>query len=600
MKNTPLNAPRFALRKPYRILLCALANAVLLVFCFVEGGQWYLNGSAIADARENQVYLCTLSPRRDPQPESGGSVMENRVVSEEALEYLKSSPFVRELHTVRGHSGRLSSGRWMPTDGYPMDANQVFLFVGRVASKNEVLHTGRGQETGEIRLTLQPLCVCAGYEKHLTIPPTEASGIPILSIPDRTYYDFDSETGEVTVTEVIPAQDYGLEEGGRYLLACTGAGTAVNPLSLYFFAGPDGEELPAVWPEKPGDDALSDREFGEKIIREEGLSAIAASLDNAAALVTVQEIDAVDTLPVRQKELMRIMTGRELTRDDIGKNVCLLHVSDAASQGLRVGMSLPLSLSDRIYSQDLHCRGVPLPGDTELLDYGREEEYEVVGIFTYTEQPVSWDDADFGYAMEFLSSYRYPKGTVFIPTRKDDGASSSPLPTVWDFSFNVHKDLCGAFVKEAEGPLMDMGYELNVLAANYADVEEQLRELEKNGAGSVTVGLLGLAAGLAVSIALPLLFWRRDYAVERRLGAGMREARGVYRSAWLMTACISLPLSAAGLLILSLASDTLFPSVLRSAKAVGIMTLAAAAELLVLLLSVLLLSFLRDRKQFRG
>ncbi len=85
MKNTPLNAPRFALRKPYRILLCALANAVLLVFCFVEGGQWYLNGSAIADARENQVYLCTLSPRRDPQPESGGSVMENRVVSEEAL-----------------------------------------------------------------------------------------------------------------------------------------------------------------------------------------------------------------------------------------------------------------------------------------------------------------------------------------------------------------------------------------------------------------------------------------------------------------------------------------------------------------------------------
>lgn len=67
-----------------------------------------------------------------------------------------------------------------------------------------------------------------------------------------------------------------------------------------------------------------------------------------------------------------------------------------------------------------------------------------------------------------------------------------------------------------------------------------------------------------------------------------------------MTACLSLPLSASGLLVLSLVSDTLFPSVLRSGKAVGIMTLAAAAELLLLLLSVLLLSFFRDRKQFRA
>ena len=608
MKKNNVNAPRFALRRPWRIFLCALANAVLLVFCFVEGGQWLLTGSAIADARNNQVYLGTLTPRRDPLPEDDGESAViydgdgedgGMLVSEEALRVLEDSPLVRECHRVRGHSARLSSGRWMPTDGYPMDANQTFLFVGRVASKNNVLHTSQGRETGEIRVTLQPLCVSAGYEKHLTIPPTEASGIPILSIPDMVRYGIDGETGELVVMERIPAQDPGLEEGERYLFACVGSGTATSPLSLFFFTGPDGESLPAVWPEEPGDEILSDREFGEKVIREKGLSAIAASLNNAASLVTVQEIDAMDTLPVRQKELLRIMTGRELTRDDIGKNVCVMHVSDAASQGLRVGMTVPLSLSGGICGQDYHGRGVPYPGDTEILDYGPEEEFELVGIFTYVDQPVSWNDADFGYAMEFLSRYRYPKGTVFIPTRtgnKDGGR----LPTVWDFSFSVHRNDCDAFVKETAGPLYEMGYDLNILAVNYADIEEQLKELEKNGADNLAVGLLGLAAGLAVAVVLPFLFWRKDYAVERRLGASRREARGVYRSAWLMTASISLPMAAAGLGALSLISDKLFPAVLRSGAAVGIMSLAAAAELAVLLAAVLLISYIRDRKTFRG
>ena len=67
--------------------------------------------------------------------------------------------------------------------------------------------------------------------------------------------------------------------------------------------------------------------------------------------------------------------------------------SDAASQGLRVGMTVPLSLSGGICGQDYHGRGVPYPGDTEILDYGPEEEFELVGIFTYVDQPVSWNDA---------------------------------------------------------------------------------------------------------------------------------------------------------------------------------------------------------------
>ena len=67
-----------------------------------------------------------------------------------------------------------------------------------------------------------------------------------------------------------------------------------------------------------------------------------------------------------------------------------------------------------------------------------------------------------------------------------------------------------------------------------------------------------------------------------------------------MTACLSLPLAAVLLFVLSLLSDALFPAVLRSGTAVGIMSLAAAAELAVLLAAVLFISYIRDRKTFLG
>lgn len=607
MKKYSVNSLRFSLRKPYRIVLCALVNAVLLVFCFVEGGQWLLAGSTIAAARENQVYLGTLTPRADPIPETiyDGLVIDGydgdkTYVPEEVMRHLKDSPYVRETHVVRASSAKLDSGIWMPSDNY-YDANNVFFFVGRVASKIQVRHTRHGTkddeaaERGEIRLNITPLCVSAGYEKHLTIPPTEASGIPILSIPDRESYSIDSETGEIVVT-TEEAQDYGLEEGGRYLFSVTGYGTAAGPLMLYFFEGPDGP-LPAVYAEEPGDEALSDEEFGKKVLRGKGLSEIAASLANASSLVTVQEIDAVDTLPIRQKELMRIMTGRELTREDAGKNVCILHVSDAAGQGLRVGKTIRLALSDGIYSSWNHGSGVPIAGDTRIFDYGPTEEFEVVGLYTYTEQPLSFADAEFGASIQFVSRYRYPRGTVLIPTREHPEGDGR-LPTIYDFSYTIHKDDLDAFIREETGPLGEMGYDPFILTANYADVEAELEELEKNSANNAAVGLIGLAAGLAVSIALPLLFWRKDYAAERRMGASRQEARGVYRSAWILIACFSVLLAAAGLFALSFSSDALFPPVLRSAEAAGVMSLSALGELALLLSAVLLISFFRDRKQF--
>ena len=128
---------------------------------------------------------------------------------------------------MREHRGHHS-------DSSGMDANTVYMFVGRVSTKIEVRHAFHDldnelAELNELRLNITPLCMSAGYKKHLTIPPTEESGIPILSISDRTTYYLDSETGEF-VMETIPAPDYGLEEGKRYLFFVRGSGAAANPI----------------------------------------------------------------------------------------------------------------------------------------------------------------------------------------------------------------------------------------------------------------------------------------------------------------------------------------------------------------------------------
>ena len=606
-----VNSVGYTLRQPYKIALCVLVNAVLLVFCFMEGGQWLLANSAIAEAMDSRLYIGYLEPvsLSYGTEETPAVRTESGRVSEDALAYLESSPYVRDTHPIRAHSAKLDSTIWMPGD--EEDANNVFMFVGRVRGEpmNKNVLVGRSgseeRETiNEYRRTIYPLCVTAGHKKHLAIPPTEKSGLPILVIRDVAHYLLDSETGEYT-TEIIRQPDPGLNEGERCLFVAKTSSTAVgegSAFELYDYTGimfsEENRYDRMIYREQPGDEVLSDEEFGEKAVRALGLEEYAAVLDRAEFLVTVQETDATDTMVLRQREALRIMTGRELTKKDIGKNVCMMFVSDAADQGLRVGSTVRLAMSDRCYSGTYHGYGVPMPCDTEVFDYGPEEEFEVVGIYTYTGRNLGILGNDAGAYLGFMNKYRFPRGTVFIPTRKDSAPVEDGRLSTADFSFSVHKNDSSAFLNEATDALEEMGYRLEMIIPDYAQIDAQLETLEKNSETNVWVGLIGLVTGLTVSIALPLLFWRKDYAAERRMGAGRREARGVYRSAWFLTAGLSLPLAALALFVLSRVSGSLFPDVLRSLPAVGVMTLFAAAELMILFLCVLTVSVRRDRRQF--
>ena len=325
MNKKNVNAPRFTLRRPWKIILCALVNAVLLIFCFIEGGQWLLAHSAMLEAKESRVYLGMLSPRENPVPITAMTLDGEETtilwqdpallptfISEDALRYLEDSPLVREIHKVRPLSARITSKVWMPAlaypdDSSPDDANSIFMFVGRVSNSDPVVRdistSWRGSlSVKEKRWAISPLLIAAGYPKHLTIPSTEDSGMPIIAVQDKVQLlRLDPETG-MEEYEVTPGEDLGLEKGARYLFVVRGPGLDPEVISLFTFPGC---KSPAFYPEEPGDEALSDEEFAAKVIRENGLEDYAAMLDNAQWLVSTQQIDGMlDQLRTQKKEVL--------------------------------------------------------------------------------------------------------------------------------------------------------------------------------------------------------------------------------------------------------------------------------------------------------
>ena len=62
-----VNSPRFALRKPYKILLCYLLNAALTVFAVFEGMQYTSSRAAVEEAMASRIYAGTIEPRTEGQ-----------------------------------------------------------------------------------------------------------------------------------------------------------------------------------------------------------------------------------------------------------------------------------------------------------------------------------------------------------------------------------------------------------------------------------------------------------------------------------------------------------------------------------------------------
>ncbi len=559
-----INSPRFALRRPYKILLCCLLNAALTVFAVFEGMQWTSARASLTEAMESRVYAGTLEPRTEGQERLDAASTLDEPVTDEIVDLLRRSPWVVSCDLRDIRAARFGDGMKYPSCG----VQQYVMFVGRISGEMysrliPPYATGTGQFVRETGFQAVPSVILAGDPDAYPTNITEEEGVIVCSYENEDC--------------VIP-----VEQDERYFFFGKKNIRTFHNLSADFTvwhsdaAGGIDAVLTRAAVSHSADASLPDAEFGAEIIREYGLEAVAARLDDAVGMIEAVEISSLENLLPYYNGKLRVPRGRMITEEDYGRRVCMVSVNFFANQHLSLGSKISLRLADTAYRTDSGgWRGIPDLLDDTALDYGKAAEYEVIGTF---------------------SNAGYEDYTILIPK----SASSRDAATdSGNLTFTVRKDDYEHFLFETEPLLNEAGYNVILVRPDYADLEAQFDALEKNGTVTLVSSAAALLAGLALTAGMLTLFWRPEYVNQRILGATRREAGGIYASAFAVLIPSSLLVSALSVLVLGLTglAPSLAPERLNPGK-IAVLAAFALAELLLLCAITAAAALLHDRKRF--
>ena len=559
---------RLLFRRPYKLLLCCLVNLIVILFTVIEGVQMTETRAAMEAAIGSRFYTGTLTRVVEYQSDAGMRTYydSSYPISQDAVDVLESSPYVGAIQSCELRTARFGDGK-----KYVKGAAANYCMVVGVSGTEIFGANDHGVQNQ--RFTLRPTYLAAGDPDTFKIGYGEGVILPavVFSHPD------------------VP---YEVHRDERFFLFGETPHSPKNTCNSIRIYNPPEEEAmyypqhTLIVGEEPGDELLSDEDFATKVMREYDLEKIAERLNDVIDMTAVLEIPTVDMFLPWRNNLMRIVSGRPLTEADAGKKVCMVPSEMLVSLRKKVGDTVILAVSDH----DLSGGWNGLPGifsDYDPEDFGRPEEYEVVG--TYAND--SGMDLDSNTAGFFLHE-------ILIPRPED--RSYEPV-SMYHFSFSVHKDDYESYLFETEPLLTEMGYTVIMSRPEYADVEQQLEDLRSRSSSAFLTSGIALAVGLAVAAGSLVLFWRNDYLTERRLGARKREAMGLYVRAFGIIAAFSLVFSALAVfltgrtgLVASFAPENLSPRLWTA------MAVFAGAELLLCALVALCSALLMDRRKIGG
>lgn len=555
-----IHPARLLVRKPYKLLLCSLANLVVILFTVVEGLQLTGTRAAMEKAMENRFYTGTVTRAAESENGAGysGLFRNEDPVGEDAVAILEASPCVEKVEFAVTHTARFGGGKRCVAG----DAASYAMIVGRVTGEPYVVGNSARYPN---RVRFRPTYLAAGDPDAVRITFAEYAVFPTMMFPPM---------------DEPPAYHH----GERYFIFGLMPHETHSPADGIYM----DFKRTQVFGEEPGDEALSDEEFARKIMEKHGLGPYAERLEGILDMTAVVEIPSLDMLLPWRNNLMRVVSGRALTEKDAGKKVCMCPLSLLNVLRKRVGETLLLSLADGVSSASVGRSGVPtIFTESEPLDFGTAEEYEIVGSYKNDE----------GWGIDADTAYFY-LGEILIPAPADR-AYVPVLPYL--FSFTVRKDDYESYLFETETLLAKAGYRVVMARPDYADVEKDFEELQSKTLSTFLTAGIALAVGLLIAAGSLILFWRSDYIAERRLGAKKREAAGLYFRAFGVVAAVSLALSALG--ILAIGKTKLVPFLAPenlSAGAWGSMALFAAAELVLYALVVIAAVLVTDRRRFGG
>ena len=559
-----MHAAGLFFRRPYKLLICSLVNAVVILFAAVEGVQVTEMRSAMDQALESRFYTGTLTQFYNDSSIYNPSTR----ISEEAYDILSSSPYVSSVQTSTTHTARFGGKlRYVQ-----YQAANYCMFVGFAASDLQVLQSG-GQERQQFML--RPTYIAAGDPDTFTLKYGETVILPFVNF---SHYD---ETLEVHRDQRV------------FLFAATPHLPRQNCATIRVFNPPEEERM--YYPgfsfirfEEPGEEELTDEEFALKVIRERELEDVARRLNDVVDMTVVLEIPTIEMFLPYRNDLMRVSSGRAITEEDRGKKVCMLPAEMMLSLRKGVGEKISLAVSPHDLSDGYGGAGLPeIFREYDAGDFAPMEEYEIIGTYSNDAR----NDLDGNTRNFFLHE-------ILIPDQEDEKAYE-PV-SMSNFSYSVHKDDYESYLFETEPLLREAGYSVVMARPEYADVEGQLEDLRSKSLSTYVTSALALAAGLAIEAGSLLLFWRKDYLIERRLGADRREAGGIYVRVCLIVFAISTAFSA--LAVLYMSNSKSIP-VLTPESVAGnwkLMAALGAAELLLCAAIVFFSMRAMDRRKMGG
>lgn len=238
--------------------------------------------------------------------------------------------------------------------------------------------------------------------------------------------------------------------------------------------------------------------------------------------------------------------GRALTAEDVGKKVCMINQNLMLRNRYMIGDTISLSIAQDSYRLENGWQsGFPMPDDELIDSYGAAEEYEIVGI--YYQVGRSSDDPLY-----------YSDNDIFIPAQE----STDALPLPYAFTFRVEGPAYDAFEAEVVPALEAADCSVRIADGGWDAVADTYYSMELRSTFMLCCAALTFLAAAVIFCLLLHHHLRREYGLQRLLGAYRREALRVY-----FAAVVSLVVPA--LLVAALAGQWIFKTLIREGATIG-------------------------------
>lgn len=498
---------RKILRRPAKKIICELLFWVISTAGLLFFLQYWIDGVSLDSAESYYSYVGTIYNPAGEHPDFDP-------ISEEALAILRDSENISEFDVRHTYSCKvpdlIRTADWFLED-IPYDLAHWYILGGTVADMSEL--QAYGQQTVE-SFKLRVDEYWAGVQQKfdvLNIDLYHSPGDQKRNVREGDYcfivghYRFPGNRGAANYVSVYQALYSELMPGVNWR--------------------DDSPLLSGGLIKLPEDMTESEREtYIQEILEEKKLTILRERINGVEDVYTLHTVGNMSLiLPVRE-ETMFFPAGRELTREDSGRKVCVISQELAQKNNLKIGDKLLLSVSEHNYVEDQysfyagHESGVPYEYDTILDDYTNCGEFEIVGTYEFLNRDI------------FRSSYAFSYNDIFVP--KDvltwDNTELQNTVKPYQMSFRIAGMQYEEFLNESETALANQGYYLRMSTSRWNEVKDSFQVMQERRAWMLIGAVIAFLAGIGAFDCLLLMQNRKEYALSRMLGAYTKEARGVF------------------------------------------------------------------------